>query len=400
MNDLGQALTEQVEAITQRWIEAVHQDSEIESAKKLAYEAVRNSLPNVLEELAGLLSPSIESDEAELEEQSLCHGSVRADQGYDTAEIVREYRILRQVILVALEPSLLTGSAKEVIDAIRLIDKVFDQIITASMESYIESRLVELRNMQGQLTLTNQELTRLLQVHKDNLSYMAHELKTPLTSIIGHSSVLLKSQRQKLAEKDTATNLKQLERVLRNGRKLLQIVNDTLEISRYNQGQIRLRPTSVDIKSLIREVVDDGLTPIAAEKDLLLTVDLERAPTSIVTDELRVQQLLTNLVGNAIRYTEEGSVHIICRQIDEDSWELQVIDTGIGIAEEARSQIFDPYARSNSQTRSIAGTGLGLAIVQSIVKLMNGKIEVFSEVGEGSTFMVTLPLKIAEPEID
>ncbi len=396
MNDLGRALEDKVELITQRWVEAVHQDSEIQSAKKLAYESVRNSLPDVLKELAGLLSPRLPGDEEDLEERSLHHGYVRAKQGYDTAEIVREYRLLRQVILVVLEPDLLSGSAQEVLSSVRLIDGVFDEVITASMESYIDSRLVELRQMQGQLTLTNQELNRLVQVHKDNLSYMAHELKTPLNSIIGYSSVLLQKQKKKFSEKDTTTNLDQLERVLRNGRKLLQIINDTLEISRYNQGQIALNPSPVDVGNLVQEIIEDALMPIAIEKQLELQVDVENAPASVFIDSLRVQQLVTNLVGNAIRYTEEGHINVICRQKEGDLWEIEVADTGIGIEEEARSQIFDPYARSNSQTRAIAGTGLGLAIVKSIVNLMEGRIELTSEVGRGSTFTVTLPLIVPD----
>ena len=396
MNDLGRALEDNVEIITRRWIEAVYQDSEIESAKKLAYESVRNSLPKVLEALAGLLSPRLPSDEEELENKSLHHGTVRAEQGYDTAEIVREYRILRQVVLLVLEPDLLSGSAKEVLESVRLIDQVFDEVITASMESYIESRLIELRQMQGQLTLTNQELTRLIQVHKDNLSYMAHELKTPLNSIIGHSSVLLQKQRKKLNERDTTTNLNQIERVLRNGRKLLQIINDTLEISRYNQGQITLNPTPTLVGSLIQEIIEDGLDPLATEKNLELSIDVAQAPPLAMTDRLRVQQLVTNLVGNAIRYTEEGSIRVVCRQRDAAFWEIEVTDTGIGIEEDARSQIFDPYARSSSQTRAIAGTGLGLAIVRSIVNLMAGQIELVSEVDQGSTFTVILPLILPE----
>ncbi|MDB9524482.1 sensor histidine kinase [Oscillatoria sp. CS-180] len=392
MNDLGQVLEDKVEIITERWIYAVHQDSRIESAKQLSYEAVRNSLPEVLKELAELLSSEVAENISDLRARSLCHGETRAQQGYDTAEVTREYRLLRQVILSILEPELLPRSSAEVLHSIRLIDNVFDRIITISMESYIESRLVELRQLQGQLTLTNQELTRLVKVHQDNLSYMAHELKTPLTSIIGHSSILLQKQRKKFQEKDTATNLNQLERVLRNGRRLLQIVNDTLEISRYNQGQIRLDLKPVSIGILIREMIEDGLKPLADEKELELSIEVSQLPELLITDPLRVQQLLTNLVGNAIRYTETGSIQVIARLINDNTWEIRVSDTGIGIEEDARSQIFDPYARSNSQTKEIAGTGLGLAIVQRIIHLMNGKIELLSEVGRGSTFTVTLPL--------
>ncbi|MGF1522069.1 MAG: sensor histidine kinase [Leptolyngbyaceae cyanobacterium] len=392
MEDLGQALGSKVEVITAAWVRAVSQDSEIESAKQLAYEAVRDSLPEVLEELASLLSKCEDGDPDKLEGKSLVHGFVRAQQGYDTAEMVREYRLLRQVLLTALEPELLTGSPAELLKAVQLIDDVLDEIITYSIESYIEARLTELRQMQSQLTLTNQELTRLVQAQKDNLSFMAHELKTPLNSIIGHSSLLLRKQRQRMQSEDSVTSLDQLERVLRNGRRLLQIINDTLEISRYNEGQIRLNLTAEDVGSLIKEIVEDGLQPLALEKNLSLSIDISNAPTSVMTDALRLQQLVTNLVSNAIRYTEEGDVTVTVCQIDANSWKISVADTGIGIEEDERSLIFDPYVRSNPDTQSIAGTGLGLAIVNRIVSLMSGTIQLTSEISVGSTFTVVLPL--------
>jgi signal transduction histidine kinase len=392
MRNLGQALEEKVEAVVENWINLVHQDREIESARKLAHKAVRNSLPEVLHELGSLLSSSQTGTSEKLENKSLYHGFIRAQQGYDTAEIVREYRLLRQVVFVALEPDLLTGSPSEILSAVRIIDNVLDEIITANLESYIDVRLTELRQMQGQLTLTNQELNRLIQSQKDNLSFMAHELKTPLNSIIGHSAMLLQKQRQQFKTKDTATSLDQLERVLRNGRRLLQIINDTLELSRYNNGQIQLNLVPTDISDLIQEVIEDGLEPLALQKGLVLNVDVSQAPNNILTDPLRIQQLVTNLVSNAIRYTDSGRIEVTCRQVGANRWEIAVTDTGIGISEEERLRIFDPYTQVSPQEKSQTGTGLGLAIVKRIITLMDGSIGVTSKVGEGSTFTVSLPL--------
>jgi hypothetical protein len=392
MRDLGTALEEKLEQVIEQWIRAVHQDKNIESARQLAYEAVRNSLPEVLQEMAALFSRYQAGDLEELEDKSLYHGFVRAQQGYDTAEIVREYRLLRQVILSALEPDLLTGSPRESLRAVRIIDSVLDEIITASLESYIEARLTEVSQMQGQLILTNQELARLVQTQKENLSFMAHELKNPLNTIIGHSSVLLQKQRKKNKEKDTTTNLTQLEMVLRNGRMLLQIINNTLEISRYDQNQFELNLVSTPVNQLIQEIIEDGLEPLALEKGLDLNIDVSQAPESVMTDPLRLQQLVINLVSNAIRYTNQGGVSVTCRQIDADNWEIAVIDTGVGIAPDEQSQIFDPYMQVSSQEHSADSTGLGLAIVQRIITLMAGSISVTSELGEGSTFTVVLPM--------
>ncbi|WP_413166129.1 RsbRD N-terminal domain-containing protein [Capilliphycus salinus ALCB114379] len=230
MNDLGQSLSKQLELIVEQWVEAVHRDGEINSAKELAYNAVKNSLPEVLAEVGRLLSRQHSPDCDQLEEKSFEHGFVRAEQGYDAAEIVREYRILRMIILDVLHPDFRTGSVDEVLEAIKILDNVLDKIIANSLESYIDARLNELKQMQSQLTLTNQELTRLVQVQKDNLAYLAHELKTPLNSIIGYSDLLIREQQKRLKSQDkaTAVNLDHIERVLRNGRQLLKIINDAL----------------------------------------------------------------------------------------------------------------------------------------------------------------------------
>lgn len=392
MEDLGEALRANIEQVVEEWIWAVHQDSKIESARKLAYEAVRNSLPDVLEELSALFSRQQQGDVKRLEHRSSIHGFARAQQGYDTAEIVREYRLLRQVIMTVLEPQLLNGTPREVLNAVRVIDNVLDSIITTSLESYIDARMTELSQMQSQLTLTNQELNRLVETQQENLSFMAHELKSPLNVIIGHSTLLLRQQRGQIKSKDTATNLDKVERVLKNGRRLLQLINDTLEISRYHNGQIQLKPAPVNPGNVIQEIVEDGLLPLALEKGLNLNIDVSQAPVSTMSDELRLQQIVTNLVSNAIRYTDTGGIQVICRQLSEEQWKIVVVDTGIGIAKENQARIFDPYAQVAGKEQSLVSTGLGLAIAQRIVTLMAGTIDIHSETGKGSAFTVTLPL--------
>ncbi len=393
MKDLGQALSDKQEEIIQAWINAVQVDPDIESAQKLTYKAVRNSLPKILEQLALLLSQNSTGNLAKLGNKSEHHGFIRAEQGYDAAEIVDEYRLLRQILVSALEPELLTGTTADMLSSIRTIDDLLDSIIGNSLEIYIEAKLTEIRQIQGQLTLTNQELNRLVQAHKENISFMSHELKTPLNSIIGLSSVMLRKQRRKIQDKDTATNLDQLERVMRNGQALLRIINDTLEIARYNEGLIQLNLVPTNIGQLIQEIVEDGLEPLAQEKGLTLNIDISRAPQSINTDPLRIQQVVTNLVGNAIRYTDSGEIQIACYQTDSQFWVISVQDSGIGIAEEDQLRIFDPFVQSNSANQpSVMSTGLGLAIVQRIIQLLNARIEVRSEPEKGSLFIVTIPI--------
>lgn len=397
--DYSQALLDKIDTIVDKWIEAIRQDQQIESTNGLPYKAVRDSIPRVLQAMATMLSPSQDNDVQTLEETSIEHGVVRAEQGYDAAEIAREYRVLRQIIFSTLEADLQQGSPTELFQAVSLINAVVDEAIAQCFKSYTQQRLQELDQLQNQLALNNQELTRLVRANQDNLSHLAHELKTPLTSIIGYSDMFLRLNRQKTQVQDTSANQEHIERVLRSGRQLLRLINDALEISRYEAGKMKLEPTSIiDVRSLIKNVVE-MLEPLAHAKELKIEVDCDRAPDQVVTDSLRLQQIVTNLLSNAIRYTESGSVKLRCEVLADNQWAIAVSDTGIGIAKEDQAQIFEPYVRvKTSGTHLPDSTGLGLAIVSRLVKLLQGKIELASQVGVGSTFTVTLPLVVKTTE--
>jgi hypothetical protein len=395
--DFSQALYDKIDTIVKDWVEAVRQDVEIESAKELTYQGLRDGIPFVLQALVTMLSKSEESDLRTLVEKSLEHGELRADQGYDAEEIAREYRLLRQVIFSSLEADLLLGSPKEMLRAVRLIDLAIDEMIARCFKSYTSHRLRELQELSSQLTLTNQELTRMVHAHQDNLSHLAHELKNPLNSIIGYSNLLSRQLQQKNHEvKDSSTNLEHIERVLRNGQHLLRLINDVLEVSRYEAGTMKLRPESTDVCSLIDDVIK-VLEPFASTKELQLVVDCANAPDRVLTDPLRFRQIVMNLVSNAIRYTESGTVKVTCQVLDDNQWSISVSDTGIGIAPEDQDKIFEPYFQvGKSGNYRPDSTGLGLAIVSRLVQLLLGKIELVSQVGVGSTFTVTLPMTVEE----
>jgi hypothetical protein len=183
--------------------------------------------------------------------------------------------------------------------------------------------------------------------------------------------------------------------VLQGGRHLLRIVNDSLELSRYEAAKIKLNLEFVEVRSVIT-TVSEMIEPLAQAEGLQLKIDCDRAPSTVLTDSFRLQQILTNLLGNAIRYTDVGFVEISCQSLPGDNWFFAVTDTGIGIAPEDQRRIFEPYSQAffNQGRRKQEGTGLGLAIVSRLVKLLQGEIELVSEVGVGSTFTVTLPINI------
>lgn len=395
MKDFSNLLIDKTDKILEQWIEAVCQDKQIESTNDLPYLAVRNHLPDVLKAMATVLSHNDENDVKSIVEASLEHGILRAEQGFDPAEIAREYRLLRRTIFSALEEGLLVGTPVEVIRVFRLVDAVIDEAIARCFESYTNERLRELNQLKSQLTLNNQELTRLIRANQDNLSFLAHELKNPLSSIIGYSEIFLRQHRKINTEvKDSVTNLEHIERVLSNGRQLLRLINDALELSRYEAGKMELHPVPVDVSSLITTVVEI-LEPLAQTKELQIIVNCDRAPSEVLTDCLRLQQILMNLVSNAIRYTKSGSVKLTCQILPNEQWAIAISDTGIGIAKEDQAQIFEPYFRVGATGTYLPdSTGLGLAIVSRLVNLLQGKIELISQPGVGSTFTVILPFAV------
>lgn len=401
MINFSKLLVEKTEIIIEQWIEAVRQDKLIESADKLSRPAIENHLSLVLSAMATVLSHSQESEIQPIVEASLYHGVLRAEQGFDPAEVAREYRLLRQVIFSVLEANLVAGAAAEGIRAVRLIDAVIDEAIAACFKSYMEERLQELQQLQTQLARTNQELTRLVRANQDNLSVLAHELKTPLNSIIGYSELFLRHQGRVSEGKDNLPKVEHIERVVRNGRQLLRLINDTLELSRADSGKMQLRLVSTDARSLISSVIE-VLEPLAYSKELQMVVDCDHAPDQVLTDPLRVQQIVTNLVSNAIRYTQHGKIQLTCQKFGANQWAIAVSDTGSGIAPEDQARIFEPFFRVGSSEQSYLpdSTGLGLAIVSRLVNLLQGKIELVSQVGIGSTFTVIFPLEIKTSELD
>jgi len=395
MFDFSQILLDKSDTIIDNWIEAVRRDRQIESTESMCYTAIRNHVPYVLKAMATVLSKTTEDDIQTLIEASLVHGIHRAEEGFDPSEIAREYRLLRRAIFSALEPDLQQVSSTEVIRVFRLIDAVVDDAIARCFQSYVEERLRELQHLQSQLTLHNQELTRLIRANQENFSHLAHELKNPLTSIIGYSDLFIRLQ-NKTDIKDNYKNIEHIERVLRNGRHLLRLINDALEISRYEAGKMTLHSAPTDVCAVIQDVLD-MLQPMAQEKNLQITADLADAPLEVITDALRFQQIVTNLVSNAIRYTSSGSITVRCDSL-ADKWAIAVSDTGIGIAPEDQLRIFEPYYRIDDISKSHLpdSTGLGLAIVSRLVKLLQGEIELVSQIGIGSTFTVILPVEVNE----
>ncbi|WP_346705288.1 ATP-binding protein [uncultured Agathobaculum sp.] len=278
-----------------------------------------------------------------------------------------------------------------------LFDKAFaqDEVVLAFREVNQEKtrQLKQLELLQNALESSHRS-----EADKNAFfSNMSHDMRTPLNAIIGLSELA----QHNLDDQNKLKTL--LHKIQFSGQQLLNLVNDVLEISRMEQGHISLDYHPIDLQQCVDDCVETFRHQAKnEEKNLSLTCDLRHR--MVLGDASRISQILNNLLSNAFKYSESGasiSVRLTENITDKhSSYELSVQDTGIGMSQEFLQHVFEPYARETRfSARSIVGTGLGMAIVHSLVKRMDGEIRVTSELGQGSTFIVTLPLQIVtEPE--
>ncbi|GAP94371.1 sensor histidine kinase [Leptolyngbya sp. NIES-2104] len=392
MQDFSQLLKDNIDRIKTDWADAVANDRQIRSADTLPRTAIEDHIDDVLIAMALCLSQTEADDNKAIVEGSISHGVLRANQGFDPSEIALEYHLLRKTIFDCIRAELLGGTPEEIFRALTVIDSVIDLAVSQCFKSYVAERLNELEQVRNQLGVTVSELKRLARTSEDNLSILAHELKTPLTSIIGYADLFLRQSRRE--ERDSVSSLEHIEKVLRGGRRLLHLINDALELSRYEAGKMHIIPEAIDLPALIQVVIDE-MQPLVNDRNLQLITDLEQAPQEVITDPFRLQQVITNLVSNAVRYTESGSVTIACRSLANDRWLISVTDTGIGIDPQDQLRLFAPFERVGTM-KSPDSTGLGLAIVARLVELLQGNIYLASQPKEGSTFTAIFPREFQE----
>ncbi|MEM7118094.1 MAG: ATP-binding protein [Chloroflexota bacterium] len=300
------------------------------------------------------------------------------------------YLLTRRLIT---NPLVALGSAAEEIGAGRL-----DTLLPSRNNDEIGRLAKNFNQMAANLQLREKELVEARdgaleanRVKSEILARVSHELRTPLGTIKGYSEILDEGIYGSL----TPQQLDVVQKIIKSATYLTSTVNELLLASSLEANQLDLNPVSFPLESLVDDSIARMMV-LAQQKGLKLnsTID-DDVPTIVYSDPVRLQQILVNLLGNAIKFTNEGGItlHLFC--IDARWWGIEVNDTGIGIPESSLAYIFEPFRQvDGSSTRVHEGTGLGLSIVRELTRLLGGAISVESKVGEGSTFTVKLPFSL------
>jgi len=235
-----------------------------------------------------------------------------------------------------------------------------------------------------------QEAERANRLKSEFLANMSHEIRTPMNAVLGYSDILAR----KLA--DSPENLSYVEGIHKSGKNLISLINDILDLSKIEAGKLDIVPEAVDLQNIIIDIKQIFSAAIAKKNiDFIIRTDNE-LPEVLMLDKMRIKQVLFNLIGNAIKFTENGSVQVSIKQEGEPSDEgkinlcFEVKDTGIGLSPDQIEVIFDAFRQTHGQTSKFKGTGLGLAISKRLAEAMGGTISVESELGKGAAFSIKL----------
>ncbi|MEX0761474.1 MAG: HAMP domain-containing sensor histidine kinase [Dehalococcoidia bacterium] len=256
----------------------------------------------------------------------------------------------------------------------------------------IRRRLAEMlereRDLRTELDRRNADLTEANDAKNRFLSAVSHELKTPLTSIIAFTDILRRDRDGNLSERQ----IRHLDVMKRSGVQLKLLIDDLLDLSRIQAGNFNLKPELFNVQPLLAEV-SEGMEPILGERGQRLIISAPVSPLTIKADRGRILQVITNLVSNASKYSDDGSQVQIEAAMSDGNVIVVVEDHGIGMSAEDTQRLFTAFFRSdNPAVRKVPGTGLGLVIARSIVEMHNGMLNLESELGQGTKVWFTLPL--------
>src|ERR1044071_5768163 len=356
-------------------------------------------------------------DEATL--RSIMRGAYQSSSGLGvglsgTRKLMDEFDIQTKigegtrVTLVKWMPRGLADDVKNRVEELRahLGEDVEDSVVEELQQqnrdfvkilSELEDKRTQLEELNQQLNETNQELNEansklreLAEMKEEFLALTTHDLRSPLTVISGVISFFTSGRLGELSpeQKNMVTMME------RNTQNLIELVNDLLDASKLESGTMRLDKISFDLREVINELRETMLLPLAKEKEIKLVETFPEDLPQVIADRAKLRRILLNLLSNALKFTGKGGRVEISAEGQDERVRVSVSDTGVGIAPEDVDRLFDKYEQTRSRaTRGEKGTGLGLYITKQLVELHGSEITVNSELGKGSTFSFTLPIK-------
>ena len=374
---LGLAIGRRADEVYQRTIKLLYRKAEAApvSDAYLDYRWARSVVGTLL--IARWLVSGIAADRDEIDWISRSGGAA-AREGVPLVETTRGHQHWRDVLIdVAREEAARLGTSPEVTEA-----------VIQAVQANADASLVRIANAYDkQLRETNAELSRAGQFKSEFLAKMSHQLRTPLTAIIGFCEMLTTGMDGELS-RDQAQDIAEIHK---SGLVLLELVNDILDLSKIEAGVVEIAAQEVELPTVVDQVIS-SMRQIADKKALRLTSELSFGAKRVIADPVRVREILTNLVSNAIKFTPAGSISIRSVPVGAMA-EISVLDTGIGIEPAAHGRIFEEFRQASDKiSQTYGGTGLGLSIARKLVELQGGQMGVESEPGRGSRFWFTLPI--------
>jgi signal transduction histidine kinase/CheY-like chemotaxis protein len=378
--EVGLVIQRDAGVLIERWARRAIQEQP--HAARAHHESLLDHLPRLLQTLGQSLADRLDAHSTPHHAPAQQHGEQRWEVGWSLPEVVRDYQILRLVLFEYLEENLERSLGFR---EARAIDLALDEAIAASVTAYVRQSETSLREQTALLQEADRRKT-------DFLAMLAHEMRNPLAPILTSIELL-----RLLGSHDANVNQAR-EIIERQVKQMVRLVDDLLDLTRIARGKMELRRTVFDVAQAVAQAVQT-VRPAIEGQAHHLKIELPSEPISLDADEVRIVQVLVNLLSNAAKYTERGGQITLSAAREGDEAVLRVRDTGVGIEAEMLGAIFDLFTQiGRSLHRAQGGLGVGLTLVRQLVELHDGRVSVHSEgPGKGSEFVVRLP--IAAPRV-
>lgn len=366
--------------IVARWMAAVRADDTIPSARKLDDQDLQDHAPVLLDELVGALDGHDERQQRL--DAAKHHGAQRASRGYQIREVMREMHLMRSILVELLEsmPVDLTGEPG------RALHRVLDESITASTEQMEAVTRAAIERERDDALRARMHADRVGEQKDLFVAVLAHEIRTPLNAMVGWTALA-----RERAGADPLL-LRALDTIQRNVDLQRRLVEDLLDLERVRSGKLSLERAPVDLARIV-DTATASSRPIAARKEITLTC-VPSAPVIVEADADRLEQVVSNLLMNALKFTSSGGHVEVEIERGEDHARVRVRDDGVGISPDMHGALFERYRQADHRASAReGGIGIGLALVRELVHAHGGQVGAESAgLGAGSTFWFALPL--------